>query len=239
MLEIRINSPNLSKAISMTKPKLLFILKRREDFDPVKHNKIGLSTGLYNSASFIVEMLNKAGIEAILEVVIDNNDIDRIVTKYRPTHVIIEALWVTPTKFPILRKLHPKVKWIIRLHSEMPFLAGEGMAFDWIGDYVVQDNLYIGVNAPRMMEEVKTFIQVKEQWSSEKIEEKIFYLPNYYPQEYKRKEYQINKEYVDIGCFGAVRPLKNHMLQAIAAIKFAEHIGKKLRFHINVGRVEM
>jgi hypothetical protein len=29
------------------------------------------------------------------------------------------------------------------------------------------------------------------------------------------------------------------MIQAIAAIKFAERIGKKLRFHINGGRIEM
>jgi hypothetical protein len=35
-----------------------------------------------------------------------------------------------------------------------------------------------------------------------------------------------------------MRPMKNHLIQAIAAIQFADHIGKKLKFHINVGRVE-
>ena len=225
--------------ILMKKPIILFILKRREDFDPLKHNVHGLSTGLFNSASFMVDMLNSQGIDARIEVAIDNNCIDRLVTKHRPTHVIIEALWVVPTKFTILSKLHPTVKWIIRVHSEMPFLAGEGMAINWIGDYSVFPNIYIGVNAPRMLNEIQSYLQIKNGWSDECTDEKVFYMPNYYPQTYKTKEYEINKEYIDIGCFGAIRPLKNHMLQAMAAIKFADHIGKKLNFHINGGRIEM
>jgi hypothetical protein len=220
----------------MTTPKLLFILKRREDYDSEKHNKLGLSTGLFNSSLFIVDMLKNNGIDAIMEVVVDNNEIDRVVTLHRPTHVIIEALWVVPTKFSILKKLHPKVKWIIRLHSETPFLAGEGMAFDWLGDYSTQDNVYIGVNSPRMLDEIKTFIRIK---NNSNCEEKIIFLPNYYPQEYKEKDYITNKDYIDIGCFGALRPMKNHMIQALSSIQFAESIGKKLRFHINAGRIEM
>jgi len=223
----------------MKKPIVLFILKRREDFDPVKHNALGLSTGLFNSATFMSDMLIANGIDSRLEVAIDNNCIDRLIAKHRPTHVIIEALWVVPSKFVILSKLHPNVKWIIRLHSELPFLAGEGMAFDWIGDYSNFPNIVIGVNAPRMLSETRTYIQIRNRLSTTEVEEKIFYMPNFYPQTYKTKKYEINKEYIDIGCFGAVRPLKNHMLQAIAAIRFAEYIGKKLNFHINSNRIEM
>lgn len=223
----------------MPKPVILFILKRREDFNPETHNSKGLSTGLFNSATFMVDMLNTNGVDARLEIAIDNNCIDRFVTKHRPTHVIIEALWVVPSKFPILTKLHPKVNWIIRVHSEMPFLAGEGMAMNWLGDYSQDPHISIAINAPRMLDQIRMFLQLKNGWTDEKANEKVFYLPNFYPQEYKTKEYQLNKEYIDIGCFGAVRPLKNHMLQAFAAIKFAETIGKKLHFHINVGRVEM
>jgi hypothetical protein len=41
-----------------------------------------------------------------------------------------------------------------------------------------------------------------------------------------------------IGCFGAIRPLKNHLHQAMAAIKMAQHLGLTLKFHINANRVE-
>jgi hypothetical protein len=223
----------------MQKKKVLFILKRREDYNAEKHSHIGLSTGLFNSASFMNNMLVDDGVDSELVVVTDNNCIDREVTKHKPTHVIIEALWVVPTKFTVLCKLHPNVKWIIRLHSEMPFLANEGMALDWIGDYAKFDNLILGVNAPRALGEVRDFVKSSTELSEDEINEKIIYLPNYYPQEMKHKKYEVSGGYVDISCFGAVRPLKNHIIQAIAAIKFAEKIGKKLRFHINGGRVEM
>jgi hypothetical protein len=77
-------------------------------------------------------MLVANGVDSTIIEVIDNNGIDREVTKYKPTHVIIEALWVIPSKFEILTKLHPNVKWIIRLHSEIPFLANEGIAMEWM-----------------------------------------------------------------------------------------------------------
>ncbi len=43
---------------------------------------------------------------------------------------------------------------------------------------------------------------------------------------------------MDIACFGALRPLKNQLIQGLAAIQFAKEKDKPLRFHINSGRVE-
>jgi hypothetical protein len=222
----------------MKPEKLLFILKRKNNYSTMVDSNIGMSTGLYNSSHFMVEMLNQNGIESIISVVVDNNEIDREVTKHKPSHVIIEALWVIPSKFGVLCRLHPKVKWIIRLHSEIPFLANEGSALDWIGDYLDYDNVYIATNAPGITKELKEFTWYKFDRWDEKIKRKIIYLPNYYPQDYKDKDYIRGKEYIDISCFGAIRPMKNHLLQAIAAIRFADTIGKKLRFHINSGRIE-
>jgi hypothetical protein len=219
--------------------KILFILKRREDYNSKLHSTIGVSTGLYNSASFMNNMLLDCGIESNISVVTDNNCIDKEVTLYKPSHVIIEALWVTPAKFAVLRQLHPTVSWIVRLHSEMPFMAGEGMAMDWLGDYSECANVIIACNAPRMLRETRMYLQHKNQWTDRTTEERVIYLPNYYPQEYKRKKFDKNKEFIDIGCFGAVRPLKNHLMQALGSIEFAENIGKKLRFHVNAGRIEM
>ena len=41
----------------MVNKKIQFILKRREDYNPFSHSKNGLSTGLYNSAFFMNEMM--------------------------------------------------------------------------------------------------------------------------------------------------------------------------------------
>lgn len=224
-------------------PKIQFILKRRNDFDPELHAPEGMSTGLYNSAKFMRDMLEEAKFETDLQVVIDNNSIDRVVTQFNPNFVIIEALWVVPTKFNILITLHPNVKWIIRLHSELPFLAGEGMALDWLAEYIKFPNIIIAVNSPRMLNEIKTYLATTSGFESKYIDNSIIYLPNYYPKNYKKKINKFNKfigkkYWIDMACFGAVRPLKNHVTQAMAALKYCNHYGKQLRFHINSGRVE-
>jgi hypothetical protein len=222
-------------------PRILFILKRREDYNHAKHSShLGLSTGLFNSANFVNGMLTEIGYTSKMVVVHDNNDIDRECTAFRPTHVIIEALWVVPTKFSVLEKLHPSVTWIIRLHSEMPFMAGEGMAMDWLGDYSSFKNTIIAINAPRMLSEIKLYLKVKNKWDDATANRRVIYFPNYYPKDFaKSRTINTDSDTINIGCFGAIRLLKNHLLQAFGALKFADSIGKKLCFHVNAGRIEM
>lgn len=217
--------------------KILFILKRRLDYNAVIHSHIGTSTGLYNSANFMNEMLIEEGFDSALEVASDFNQIDRLVTHHKPKYAIIEALWVLPSKIAELQKLHPDIIWIIRLHSDMPFLAGEGMSMDWIGDYFRCKNVIIAANSPRMLHEVSTYYRTMNPGLDPDI--RIIYFPNYYPQDYKKKKLDKTKDTIDVACFGAIRPLKNHLTQAFAAIDFANQLGKKLRFHINAGRIEM
>ncbi len=125
------------------------------------------------------------------------------------------------------------------MHSEVPFIAGEGKSMEWIADYARHPNITIAINAPRMLREMRFYLSHLLGWSAEKTYEKVIYLPNYYPQNYKHKHFRLKDDYVDISCFGALRPLKNQLLQAIAAANFANSIGRKLRFHINSGRIEM
>lgn len=206
------------------KKDILFICKKRKLYGQETSNLH--SSGLFNSVKFIAEMLNANHINTEVVEVIDNNDIDREVTRVNPKVVIIEALWVVPEKFDILKKLHPNVKWIVRLHSEIPFLANEGIAMEWISKYIYND-IYVASNSRNLFNTLKP------------LSDKILYLPNYYP---VKKNGTVVNNYVDgvidIGCFGAIRPLKNHLIQAVSAIKFADIIGKKLYFHINATRVE-
>lgn len=222
-------------------PRVLFLLKRREDYSQdVSYSAQGTSTGLLNSATFVNDMLVNNGIESQVVVVTDNNDIDREVTLYRPTHVIIEALWVIPEKFEILAELHPDVKWIVRFHSETPFIASEGIAMQWVLNYMKYPTVELAINAPRFLSEVKCVVKAAG-YTPEEVDARVSYLPNYYPvpRTVKAVDHHQYKDHVDVGCFGAIRPLKNQLLQAIAALQFAHNIGKKLKFHINIGRTEM
>jgi hypothetical protein len=223
--------------------RVLFILKYREVYDigsgHVRSNR-KLCSGLANSARFINDMLVQEGIQSRMVEVIDNNDIDREVYNYRPTHVIIEAFWVVPEKFEVLQALHPTVNWIIRSHSEIPFLAQEGPAMDWLIRYVNYRNVCVSSNSEAGARDFRNVIvSAYPEWPVEEIERKVILLPNFYPvrslQEKRKKKVS---DIIDIGCFGAVRPLKNQLIQAVAALEYARIMGKQLRFHINADRPE-
>jgi len=74
------------------------------------------------------------------------------------------------------------------------------------------------------------------------FDEMIPFLKNYYPIDEDNyphvKYFDPENTEINIGCFGAFRQLKNHLIQAVAAIEFAEKNNFKLNFHINVGRME-
>jgi hypothetical protein len=224
---------------SKRKTKVLFICKKRkhpyeytEIDDNLKSNentKILKSSGLLNSAKFVSKMLNKNNIESKVVDVIDNNSIDKVVKEFKPDYVIIEALWVVPEKFEVLTKLHPKVKWIVRLHSEIPFLSNEGIAIEWLYKYIKYKNVYIGSNSIEATEILENILKTK-----------LFYLPNYYPikSEGGCPVVETQENTINIGCFGAIRPMKNQLQQAIASIEFGDSLNKSIRFHINSERIE-
>jgi hypothetical protein len=228
--------------------KVQFILKQRETLYVDEKEGDGnysygvLHSGLYNSAKFMNDMLLDQGYQSEIIHVFDNSFIDREVTRFRPNIVVIEAFWVVPEKFDVLVKLHPKVKFIIRNHSKTPFLANEGIAFDWIMRYSNTPNVYVSSNSLDTNEEVIELLHsMHGDWSYEDAAARCPFLPNYYPVEFNTKLHEERIKtpgVINIGCFGAIRPLKNQMIQAIAAIAFAERHSLKLRFHINGNRIE-
>ena len=220
----------------MSAQRILFICKNRsvpytgDTSSRIAQTPGNMSSGLYNSVNFVVNMLKGLGVEAKLVDVVDNNCIDREVSLFKPTHVVIEALWVVPSKFEVLTKLHPNVKWIVRLHSDLPFIACEGIAMEWIFLTDKNPNVSIAANSYRMDDDLTGLLT-----------KPIVYLPNYYPtKKHSIFDLRIHKcsDTIDIGCFGAIRQLKNQLIQAVGAIHFANRIGKKLKFHINGNRIE-
>jgi hypothetical protein len=214
----------------MSNARVLFIVKERKVYGTKT-----TSYGLVNSCQFIVNVLNEHGIESKVVQVIDNNYIDKEVTDFKPTHCFIEALWVVPEKFEVLSKLHPTVKWTVRLHSMIPFLVSEGMSFDWIDQYEALRtekgiNIYVSCNNNKLFSDLRC------------IYSSVEFAPNiYYPDKAPYSDdIKVEKgdNILNIGCFGALRILKNHCQQAVWAIEFADKHKKKLNFHVNVSNYE-
>ena len=206
-----------------TRNKVLFICNggQKPDYAPLNATYKTQPAGLANSARLVVEMLNKHDVHAMLVHVIDNNDIDRVVTTFKPNLVVIEALWVVPEKFDILKKLHPDVKWSVRLHSELPFIASEGVAMEWVKKYI-EMGVLVSANSSRMQRDLQYIFNGK-----------IGFTPNYYVPENIETKRVVDEDLINVGCFGATRLLKNQLIQAVAAIRYADKHKKKLAFHVN------
>lgn len=215
--------------------KIQFILKTRINkyLNEEVEEKQLLSSGLFNSANFMRQMLADDGFDTDIVHAVDNNEIDRLVTRFKPDICIIEAFWVVPEKFEILHKLHPKIKWVIRNHSALPFMANEGMAMDWSLRYMNYNNVFLCSNDIRAHNEISSIAK------SAGLSGRYFYLPNFYPYDFTPREQPVITDTINIACFGAMRPLKNHLIQAAAAIKYADKHNLKLRFHVNGTRIEM
>ena len=188
----------------------------------------GKNSGLFNSAKFICDFFKQSSNYIFdISIVDDISDIDNIVSKFNPDIVIAEALWIPPSKFlELFSNLeHSKRKWIVRIHSKAPFLSNDIVATTWVKEYCKISTIIISPNTEELTNQLKITFP----------EGHFLYLPNIYlSSDLEENYFKENKnDSISIGCFGAIRPLKNHYAQALAAIEFAESINKKLNFHIN------
>jgi hypothetical protein len=208
--------------------KILFLLKR--NYDSAGAISGILKSGLVNSVIILSEALQEQGQEVKMHICIDGNSIDKEVYNYRPDVCIIEAIWVTPAKLRQIQKLHPTVLFITRIHSKIPFLANEGNSLSWIKEYLEIPNVLIASNNYHTNRDFNN------------VGIPSIYLPNVYKhiniQKFEKHKLRRPTEEISIASFGAIRPLKNQLLQAFAAIHFANKYNLKLNFHINSGRIE-
>jgi glycosyltransferase involved in cell wall biosynthesis len=182
-------------------------------------------------------MLNAKGVSSEIDLVPDANYIDSSVMAKNPAVIFIEGLWVTPEKFVELMALphHAGRTWVVRYHSEIPFLASEGVAMSWTAQYLAA-GVIIAPNAPRADDQLRRYAR-ELGYTEAQIAAKIKYLPNSYPTDFRplsNLELDTSaKTVLDVACFGAYRPLKNHLQQALGAADLARSLGKTLRFHVN------
>lgn len=106
-------------------------------------------------------------------------------------------------------------------------------------EYLTKD-VAVSCNSPRIHQEILQLAKCKLKIYGEKLEELVPLLYNYYPivTEYELRYNKKLKNDIHVGCFGAIRPMKNHLMQAVSAIEFANRNNLTLHFHVNSGRVE-
>ena len=230
--ELHVTDPNPYGDAPLPEPthnrrRVLFICKKRM----TAYGEL-TSSGLHNSARMVAYELNHIGHTAEVIDVVDGNDIDRECHRFKPTHVVLEAFWCPPEKLQELAGLYPGVKWTVRNHSKLPFLAGEGIALEWAYRYQGPANYQLSSNTPEAAREFQVIgVPCGRLENIYQMTDRGYRIAQGIPRRHPGE--------LHVGLFGAIRLLKNHLLQAVAAIQVAEAQGSTLYLHINVGRQEM
>lgn len=164
----------------------------------------------------------KDSLEGVAVAKVDNLDhMVWAISQHKPDKVLLEALFYSEQELIMLRYKFPNIRFYVHIHSNIPFLSTEGSAILKL-HLARKHGLGIVVNSKDTQECV---------WNS-------FYLPNIYKSKMLMPKYIERRELIDVVCGGSFRPMKNHLVQAMAAIQFANNNQLKLRFHVNSSRSE-
>lgn len=186
---------------------------------------------LSDASNYAVQYIKKIGVDVSSVSISDYSYIEDVMDIYKPSHVIIESIFIPPVSFLKYMNLYRNVKWYIRIHSDVGFFFTETFGMPWIKDYQSineNNNIFIAVNNQRFTETLNDILMFP-----------VVYLPNLYKEDFNFVEKNQNNDYIDIGCFGALRQMKNQGYQAMSSIRFAKKINKKCRFHINLAKSEL
>jgi hypothetical protein len=216
--------------------KYLFLVKTKNS------NKPNIDTGITIASLDLNILFTTINIKSNVEFYDNYKQISNLIELHNPTHIIIEDLFVVPEILFELKTIYPTICWIIRIHTAIMFNGSELFTIDWIAKYLKMTNVKIITNDSRFCDELNIFNSVLDNPNNHIYYDtnKIVYLPNYYHIKELRQHKKIksdNSDTINICCFGSLRPLKNNLIQAIAAIEFCKKINKKLNFHTN-NRVE-
>ena len=171
--------------------------------------------------SVCTKMISQS-IEAVSRVEVDNlENISQAISLFKPSKVIVEAIKLSPDDFKRLFLKHPKVRFYIHIHSNIPFLVVEGHSMHRL---IEARDLGVGV--------------IFNDNRSAACFEGSFYLPNIYSASKYPIKSESKNDSLSIVCAGSLRPMKNQVTQALAAIKYGNEVGKKVNFYCNMSRSE-
>lgn len=202
---------------------------------------VGLNVAGFATA----QVLNEAGIETVVFPIRHNVDLVHAIDGYFEkngvplTHVIISAPWISPYDLKQLLYHFPYISFTILSHSNVGFLQADFEGVRNIRGYIelagAFPNLSVGGNSERYVD-----------WLQDAFHDEAVLLPNLYPLDRDvMKPVPVfgrckitGDDVIKIGAFGAVRPQKNFMTAAAAAVLIQRRLDLPVEFHMSTGGEE-
>jgi len=152
---------------------------------------------------------------------------------YPVTHIVISAPWLPAADLQDIAILNPQITFASVCHSNMPFLAADPNAFKLVRQYMDVErstaNFHLAGNSERLTGSFGNIYAVP-----------CWTIPNLYMLDGLAIPTRplFNGDTLRIGCFGAMRILKNILSAGSAALEIASQMRVDLEFWISTGRNE-
>jgi glycosyltransferase involved in cell wall biosynthesis len=201
----------------------------------IRTSCVGLNVAGYTTA----KVLRDQGIDVSVFPVRHNIDIVNALDKYNETHekplthVVISAPWLTRHELKCIIRHYPTIQFVILSHSNVGFLQADPGGVELLRSYLSlaedHENLKVGGNSARFVEWLRRAYRREA--------DQTVLLPNLYPLDPKLTMKAPWDSYspIKIGAFGAVRPEKNFMTAAAAAILIHSILNVPVEFHMSEG----
>ncbi len=189
-------------------------------------------SGLHISSLNTTKVLVNAGLDALMFPITGAAQLDALIQQYKPTHVVTCAFWLQVATLQGLLTKYPYITFAVNCHSNVAFLQAEPRGITMARNLLdlEQSNVNFHVSG-NSMEFVSA---VRAAWEAPSA-----YLPNLYYLDAdiaRQNRPKWSGGTLRIGAFGALRPLKNPTVSAMAALGIASNLGTNLAFYVNVGR---
>lgn len=198
----------------------------------IRTSCVGLNVAGFTTA----KVLNKNGIETVVFPVRHNVDIVHAIDRYNETHkrglthVVISAPWLSVFDLRRLIENFKDIQFVILSHSNVGFLQADPWGVFLLRQYhklaEKHDNLKVGGNSERFVD-----------WMLKAYSKDTVFLPNLYPVDDEPIEKPVwdGVSTIKIGAFGAIRPEKNFMTAAAAAVAIQNGLGANVELHMSAG----
>jgi hypothetical protein len=199
---------------------VLFVCNQRKETTP---------DSPFNAAGFVSKYLATQAITTKVALVADADGVEAEINLIQPDVVVIESLWLPSEQLRDIatRASNLNRQFVVRIHNQLTFLAGEANALYRIMECDKIANVNLAANSRSLHADLL------------RLNLRSFFLPNICDLEMLGCQTldKSGERVVNIACLGAVRLMKNQLAQAVAAIRFADKMRRVLRFHINVDTV--
>jgi len=190
---------------------------------------IGLGVAAINTA----KVLRHAGIVADVWPILSAADLRARLLKKPVDEVIISAPWIPTKDLQDLSMQFTETFFAVNCHSNVGFLQADPNGVKLVRETL---ELEMGTHNVRLAGNSRRFCE----WIEHTFGGSCYYLPNLYfvQRDAPRQRSFCGGETLRIGAFGAVRPLKNLMSAAGAALEISRKLRVPLELWLSGGRSE-